>query len=403
MHIRPTTAHDAMLMAREHLAAIGWIGKKNESFRHLPPPSAADWLEQAAVTPLAENSGWTLTMLAGGTPAGVTARELSATDTAQRAELFADLDLPGDGDAAPFAWAHRALCTGGLRVRLEAGTATQPTQLELRHQPTGQVEAPLLVLDIAEGAHCVLRELHRADDIPNTGGKVQNLQLHVRLARGASLQHLRVIAPHADDRCAHIIHAQVGDNARYVQAFVAGGSSYHLQRSDVLLTGAGSSAHIAGFTCAADTKLEQQVFMRHAAAQTTSHSEALVLASGKAHTVANANSHIAAGSDEADVHQRLVGIPLGGQPRLILRPHLEIYHDNVQAAHGATWGALPEDALFYARQRGLDAGAARSLIIEGMANALLSRCFTNAVTLDALTQGDALQGVLRQVLETNHG
>ena len=82
---------------------------------------------------------------------------------------------------------------------------------------------------------------------------------------------------------------------------------------------------------------------------------------------------------------------------------MEIYHDNVQAAHGATWGALPEDALFYARQRGLDASAARSLIIEGMANALLSRCFTDAATLDALAQGDALQGVLRQVLETSHG
>lgn len=403
MNIRPFTAHEAMLMAREHLAATGWIGKKNESFRHLSPPPAADWLEHAAATRLTESSGWSLTTLAGGTPSGVTAHELSATDTAQRAELFADLDLPGDGDAAPFAWAHRALCSAGLRLRVEAGTAQQPTQLELRHQPTGQVEAPLLVLDIAEGVHCVLRELHLAGDAAPSGGKVQNLQLHVRLARGASLQHLRILAPHEEDRCAHIVHAQVGESARYVQAFVAGGSSYHLQRSDVLLSGAGASAHVAGLTCAADTKFEQQVFMRHAAAHTTSHSEALVLASGKAHTVANASTHIAPGSDEADVHQRLAGIPLGGQPRLILRPHLEIYHDNVQAAHGATWGALPEDALFYARQRGLDAVAARSLIIEGMANALLSRCFTDTATLDALTQGDALQGVLRQVLETSHG
>ena len=207
MNIRPITAHDAMLMAREHLAANGWIGKKNESFRHLPPPPAADWLEQAAASPLAENSGWTLTTLAGATPTGVTARTLSATDTAQRAELFAGLDLPGDGDAAPFAWAHRALCTAGLRLRVESGTAQQPTQIELRHQPTGQVEAPLLVLDIAEGAHCVLRELHLAGDAGTSGGNVQNLQLHVRLARGASLQHLRILAPHAEDRCAHIVHA----------------------------------------------------------------------------------------------------------------------------------------------------------------------------------------------------
>ena len=406
MDIHLITADAAMLMAREHLAVTGWIPRKNETFRHLPPPPAALWLEQAAQNPSVAKSGWTVSTLGGtptDTPTGVTARTLSATDTVQREELFANLELPGDDDAAPFAWAHRALCTVGLRLRVESGTAQHPTQLDVRYQPTGQVEAPLLVLDIAEGVHCVLRELHLAGAESTSGGNVQNLQLHVHLAHGASLQHLRVIAPHTDDRYAHVVHAQVGEDARYVQAFVAGATTYHLQRSQVLLAGTGSSAHIAGLTCAAGMKFEQQVFMRHAAARTTSHSEALVLASGKAHTVVNAKTYIAAGADEADVHQRLAGIPLGGQPRLVLRPHLEIYHDNVQAEHGATWGALPDDALFYARQRGLDANAARSLIIQGMANALLARSFTDAATLDALTQGAGLESVLMQVLEAPHG
>lgn len=398
MNIRPITAEEAMQMAREHLATTGWVAPRNESFRHLPPPPAALWLERAAELP-APVSGWTLSALAGGAPEGAVARTLDATDTAQRAELFAGLSLPGDDDAAPFAWAHRALCTSGLRVQVGGGTEQQPTQLDLQHRPSQAVEAPLLVLDIAEGAHCVLRERHAAGG----AGTVQNLQMHVRLGRGASLQHLRILAPHTDDRCAHVVHAEVGEDARYVQAFVAGGSSYHLQRSQVLLGGAGASAHIAGITCAADTQFEQQVFMRHAAVRTTSHSEALVLASGTARTVANASTHIAAGADEADVRQRLAGIPLGGQPRLVLRPHLEIYHDNVQAAHGATWGALPEDALFYARQRGLDAAAARALIIEGMAQALLARAFPDAAMLDELAQGDGLRSVLRQVLETAHG
>ena len=41
--------------------------------------------------------------------------------------------------------------------------------------------------------------------------------------------------------------------------------------------------------------------------------------------------------------------------------------------------------------------------IEGMANALLARAFPDTATLEALTHGDALQGVLRQVPETPHG
>ena len=109
------------------------------------------------------------------------------------------------------------------------------------------------------------------------------------------------------------------------------------------------------------------------AAHSASAVESLALAQGSARAVSNAYTRIAAGADEADVRQRLSGIPLGGQPRLTLRPHLEILHDNVQAAHGATWGALPADALFYARQRGLDEASARALITEGMARAVLER------------------------------
>jgi len=94
--------------------------------------------------------------------------------------------------------------------------------------------------------------------------------------------------------------------------------------------------------------------------------------------VSNAYTRIAPGADGADVRQRLTGIPLAGHPRLVLRPHLEILHDNVQAAHGATWGALPEAALFYAAQRGLNDARARALITEGMARALLERGWATA-------------------------
>jgi Fe-S cluster assembly protein SufD len=99
----------------------------------------------------------------------------------------------------------------------------------------------------------------------------------------------------------------------------------------------------------------------------------LALGSGSARMVGNAYTSIAAGSDGADARQRLAGIPTSGQPKLVLRPHLEIHHDNVQAAHGATWGALPDDALFHARQRGLDERTAKAMIVEGLARAVFSR------------------------------
>ena len=159
----------------------------------------------------------------------------------------------------------------------------------------------------------------------------------------------------------------------------------------------------------ADGKLDQQTYTDLQAAQAVSQVETLALAQGRAHAVANAYTRIAPGSDGADVRQRLAGVPLAGQPRLILRPHLEILHDNVQAAHGATWGALPEDALFYARQRGLDESSARALIIEGMARALLGRCLGNedngllAQWLQAGWLARAIGAQLQGDAEVQHG
>lgn len=387
------TARADTLAARDRLRMQGWITPRNESFRHLPPPGIDTWLPGLTdnahpgcdASPLA-GAGWTLHPVGSAPQGGVQARWLDALDPAQRTELFAGLPQPGNGDAAPFAWAHRALCRQGLRLRIgttpgKSGPDQSPVWLQLRHQPRAEAEAPLLVLEVEDGVHCVLIETHEREAMQCGRGVAQNLHAHIRLGAGATLQHLRVAAPGPQDRMAHHVHAQLAPHARYEQALVATGSAYHLQRTTLDLHGHNTTARSAGLLLAAGTALEQQVHTQHHAAHTTSQVEALALVSGNARTVVNAHSRIAPGADEAAVRQRLTGIPLMGQPRLVLRPHLEIHHDKVQAAHGATWGALPEDALFYARQRGLDDASARALIVEGMAHALLERCIDHPTLL----------------------
>lgn len=379
------------LWARSRLAEGGWIARNAESFRHLPPPPAAVWLGETpdpfvncGAAPL-ESAGWTLQPI-GALPQGrVDARWLDAADAAQRAELFAGLPLPGDGEAAPFAWAHRALCRRGLRLRIEGGDGATPTVwLQLRYASRQVVDAPLLVIDLQPGVRCVLVEVHEREASACQCAGVQNLQVHLRLAHGASLQHVRRVTPGAEDRLAHHVHVHLAADARYHQALLASGSSYHLQRNVFELKGARATAHSAAVLMAAGNALEQQVHTHHDAAQTRSNVEALALAEGAAQVVVNAFTHIAPGGDDADARQRLNGIATGGEPKIVLRPHLEIHHDQVQAAHGATCGALDEEALFYAAQRGLPAPLARALMVEGMAHAVLSRGVEAGDWIDSL-------------------
>ncbi|NKE66550.1 SufBD protein [Ramlibacter sp. RBP-2] len=368
------------LAARSHLERGGWIPRNSEPFRHLLPPQASVWLgdePDAACTASRLEGGWQLHPVPTTPGVSVEARWLDAADAGQRRELLAGLPSPGDGPAAPYAWAHRALVRDGLRLRVGGqARGDAPVWLRLDRRPGAAVEAPLLVIELLPGARCVLVESHERDLAATGGacshGTVQNLQVHVRLAAGATLQHLRLALPGADDHIAHHVDVRLERDAVYQQCLLAGGSRYHLQRLALDLDGARASARAASVLLAADTALDQQVQVRHAAPHTRSSMHALALGSGKARMVANAHAAIEPGCDEAQVRQRLAGIPTGGQPKLVLRPHLEIHHDQVQASHGATWGALPPEALFHARQRGLDERAAKAMILQGLAGAALA-------------------------------
>lgn len=203
-----------MQAAREHLQTHGWIGRHSEAFRHLPPPALAQWIDTPADDDTSPtDGGWHVEPI-GDTPAGrYEARLLSALDAAERAELLADLPPPGSDEAAPFAWAHRALCRQGLRLRVHAAgagaTGPQTVWLQLRHQPTARVEAPLLVLDVADGVRCIVVEIH--EHAAGQPALTQNLQAHVRLGRGAWVQHLRIAAPAAEDQVAHDVYVRLAE------------------------------------------------------------------------------------------------------------------------------------------------------------------------------------------------
>jgi Fe-S cluster assembly protein SufD len=377
------------LAARERLAVHGWISRRTESFRHLTPPDAAVWVGEAQTQAQEQEreagTGWSMQVAGASDPHVVVARTLDARERGQRAELLAGMPAPDEDDAAPFAWAHRALVREGLRLRIGVAAADAVPCVELRLDACAQVAAPLLVVELLPGARCVLVEMHdrlaEAGRFGGTRGVVQNLQVRVLLGRGASLVHLRTARPRPGDRIAHDLQVHVDGEARYAGALLATGSHYHLQRASLGLHGERAAGSIGSVLLAQNSALDQQVRARHAAAATRSVIETLGLAGDAARLVVNGHTRIGAGCSGADARQRLTAIPTRGNPRVTLRPHLVIEHDDVQAAHGATFGALPEDALFHARQRGLDERTAQALIVGGLAQATLSRSLPDPVVL----------------------
>ena len=104
----------------------------------------------------------------------------------------------------------------------------------------------------------------------------------------------------------------------------------------------------------------------------------------------NGMVYVAQDAQRTDACQNSRNIELGGEAKIITKPQLEIYADDVKCSHGATVGQLDSEAVLYMRQRGLSEAQARKLQIEG---------FVKDVVYSSSEFGEMLAEELNTILE----
>jgi len=117
----------------------------------------------------------------------------------------------------------------------------------------------------------------------------------------------------------------------------------------------------------ADTHLD----VRHDARDTVSDVIWRGVADQRARGVFHGAITVAAGADGSDANLSNKNLLLSPHAEIDTQPVLEIYADEVKAAHGATVGQLDERALFYLRSRGIPPETARHLLIAAFCGAAL--------------------------------
>ncbi len=79
------------------------------------------------------------------------------------------------------------------------------------------------------------------------------------------------------------------------------------------------------------------------------------------------------GADRTDARMGHHALILSDRAEVDAKPELEIFADDVACAHGNTVGALDEDALFYAMQRGMPEAVAKTLLTEAFVGEVVDR------------------------------
>lgn len=78
-------------------------------------------------------------------------------------------------------------------------------------------------------------------------------------------------------------------------------------------------------------------------------------------------------AQQTDSEQACNALLLSDKAEVDAKPELEIYADDVTAAHGSTVGQLDEDAVFYLKSRGVTEEGARAILTYSFANALVQK------------------------------
>ena len=164
-------------------------------------------------------------------------------------------------------------------------------------------------------------------------------------------------------------------------SYIAGGG---LARYDlgVLLAEAGCSATINGlYITSGDQHIDNMINIDHAAPHTTSRLYYKGILDDRSRAVFGGTVFVRKGADKTDAHQEDKNLLLSREAEVDSKPALEIYADDVKAGHGATAGAIADEALFYMRSRGLDEDTAMQFLVRGFAAEII-----DTVTIDPLRE-----------------
>ena len=270
------------------------------------------------------------------------------------------------GTVAPvehFAGLNAARFSEVLVIRA-TGASDEPVVITYEAPGEGQVAHPR-VLVIAERTS-ELRLIERA--APGAG--FVNAVTEVVLADGAHVDHVRL---HLGlDRHVGMLAVQQGRDSHYTaRVFSFGGALVRLDLR-ASLQGPGATCRAEGAYHVTDGEcVDVHAVLDHVGPQNTSHQFFRGVLDGKGRAIFDGQSLVKRTAPGSEAHQSNGNLLLSDRATIHTKPHLEIDHDDVVASHGATSGALDEDAIFYLRSRGIPEAQARAMLTDAFLRAVI--------------------------------
>jgi Fe-S cluster assembly protein SufD len=275
------------------------------------------------------------------------------------------------GDA--FARLNAALAGDGVVLRVAPGARiAKPVHLCFAGTPAeGDIAWHVRnVIELGEGAELDLVEHHLSTAAHKHLG---TLVSDIVLRDGAKLQHMQLQNAAEESTLIRRGSVHLGAKSRAMLHVLELGGGLVRHDLHAELRGDESRFDTRGvFVMRGRQHVDTQLSIRHQALGTASESIWRGVADERSRGVFRGAIVVAEGADGSDASLSNKNLLLSTLAEIDTKPELEIYADEVKAAHGATVGQLDERAMFYLRSRGLPQAEARALLTAAFCRAVFA-------------------------------
>ncbi|MEO7014112.1 MAG: Fe-S cluster assembly protein SufD [Dokdonella sp.] len=268
-----------------------------------------------------------------------------------------------DNPVDVFARLNTALAADGPVIRVAAGRKDLPlvhlimvgaaASAELAWQLRG-------IIEVGEGAALRVVEHHVGESGQAHFG---NVFIQIALGVNARLDLLQIQNSTETASLTRRTEAVLAADAHLEMRSIEAGAQW--MRHDLAVTLSGDRSRFVSrgvFALRGRQHADTHLDVRHSARDTACDIVWRGVADQRSRGVFHGAITVNPGADGSDAYLSNKNLLLSAQAEIDTQPVLEIYADEVKAAHGATVGQLDEQALFYLRSRGLSADEARSLL-----------------------------------------
>jgi Fe-S cluster assembly protein SufD len=295
----------------------------------------------------------------------------------------------------PFVARNEASWRDGVLVHVPRGVRlSEPIRIEVPVDADGTAIAWRTLIVLEEGAEAEVWEHWSSpgDELD----AVLNSVVELSVGQAATLRYVNTQDISERAWIFATQRAEVERDGRLDWAALGFGSGRGKVRMETKLAGPGSEARVTGgYAGGAGQHLDYDTTQEHAAPNTNSDLAFRGVLAAGATAVWRGMIKVDPGAQQTDAFQESRNLLLSPEAHADAIPGLEILADDVRCTHAAAIAQVDKDQLFYLTSRGLDAAAAKGLIIEGFLESLVERLAAGSVR-DSISE--ALEKRLAEIL-----